>query len=111
MRKVACGTPSDECGAPLVEVNNNLLGQGKPRKLHADHEEAFNCYCQFLVKTGHIRLGGREFRRPEGGILVLTKRCRYGAAFRQGKSPMGKTSKRFVPKTSAFHNSNGVFIG
>src|SRR4051794_7411993 len=97
MIRVACQTPTDYCGAPLCEVNAQLVGQGKPRKLHATHREAFNCYVKHLRRTGHVRLGGREFQKPEGGVLVLTKQTRYGAEFRIGKAPQGKGGRRFMP--------------
>jgi hypothetical protein len=109
--KVACQTPEDECGAALTEVNNNLKGQGRPRKLHASHQEAFNCHVRFLLKTGHVRKGGREFLKPGGGILVLTKQSRYGGRFRVGKAPMGKGGARFMPAAPHGECRNGLIVG
>lgn len=109
--KVACQTPTEYCGAPFCEVNNNLLGQSRPRKLHASHEEAFNCYCAHLIRTGHERVGGREFRAPGGGIVLMSKQTRYGARFRTGKASQGKGGKRFVPDNLFGTTTNGVIIG
>jgi hypothetical protein len=92
-------------------VNANLVGQGSPRKLHSTHPEAFHCYTSFLLKTGHQQLGPREFRHPQGGILVVTKRNRYGAKLRLGKKPEGKGGRRFMPNDWRRKSShNGIVI-
>lgn len=111
MYRVACQTPEPECGAPLCEVNASLKGQSRPRKLHATHEEAFNCFVNHLLRTGHVRTGNREFRQPEGGILVLTKQTRYGGRFRSGKTPQGKGGRRFMPASRKGDTPNGLIIG
>jgi hypothetical protein len=110
MYRVACLTPEDECGGAVTEVNANLKGQGRPRKLHATHVEAFHCHVNYLMRTGHQRIGNREFRAPGGGILVLTKQTRYGAEFRMGKAPQGKGGRRFMPQCLHGDCPNGVII-
>jgi hypothetical protein len=112
MYRVACQTPEDECGGAVTEVNANLKGQGRPRKLHATHIEAFHCHANYLMRTGHVRVGNREFRAPGGGpIVVLTKQSRYGGVFRQGKAPQGKGAHRFMPQCSKGDCPNGIIIG
>jgi hypothetical protein len=58
---------------------------------HATPEEAFACYRAWLLRQGYRQLGGREFLSPEGTIIVLTKRRRFGAVLRGGKE------ERFMP--------------
>jgi hypothetical protein len=112
MIRIACQVPASHCNAPLTDVNNNLLGQGRPRKLHSTHEEAFGCHARFLVAVGYERVGGREFRPPGGGaIMVLNKQTHYGTVFRTGKTPQGKGGKRFMPKSHRKHCRNGVILG
>jgi len=109
--KVACQTPKKECTGGLTAVNNNLVGQGSPRKLHSSSEEAFQCYSSFLLRNGYTQVGSREFRQPDGGILMLSKRSRYGAVMRKGKSDTGKAGNRFMPRSGRKHCTNGIIIG
>jgi hypothetical protein len=81
---VICQTPDQHCGAAVVQVNARM---GKSAKAHGSSTEAFLCYKRYLVNVcGYTQIGGREFRPPDGGpILVLTKKIRYGARLRGGK--------------------------
>lgn len=64
---------------------NNFFNQPKNAKLHGSPQDAFACYVRFLEQTGHERVGHREFRRPQGGILLLTRQSRFGTKVRLGK--------------------------
>ena len=82
--KYLCPTPREHCTGKTTSMNN-FFNQPKNAKLHGTPSAAFDCYVSFLEKTGHQRLAQREFRRPEGGILLLTKRSRFGTKVRLGK--------------------------
>ncbi len=106
MNKYACNTPSDHCSGSL-ETMNNLFSKTKNRKLHVTSEDAFKCYERHLLSTGHERIGSREFRQPNGeGILVLTKKCRYG-----GRMRLGKEGNRYVPKSARKSMKHGLIVG
>jgi hypothetical protein len=64
---------------------NNFFSVLKNAKVHASTQAAFECYCRYLEKTGHVRLSMREYRQPAGGVLLLTKRSRFGTKVRLGK--------------------------
>lgn len=84
----------------------------KSAKCHATTKEAFDCYASYLVSTGHERLSSREFRQPQGGILVLTKPCRYGAKMRKGKNDLkGTSAARFMPASRRKTTRAGIVIG
>ena len=83
--KFLCPTPREECTGKTVSMNN-FFCQSKNAKVHASPQAAFTCYCHYLDKTGHERLSVREYRRPNGGgILLLTKQSRFGTKVRLGK--------------------------
>ena|SRR3990167_5866204 len=100
MRYIYCGVPIDECNGSTVTVNAAWNPDGKKNhksgKLHASREQAFKCYCQHLKRQGYERVGGREFAAPDGPVLVIDKKSRFGAEFRKGKSG-DKSSSRFNP--------------
>lgn len=97
MIKVMCGVPKECCCGSPTMANQSL---GKSQKMHGSHEEAFKCYAQWLLSRGYKQIGSREFMAPnDGPIEVLTKKVRFGAAMRPGKSAdKGTTKNRFVPK-------------
>lgn len=66
----ACQTPKEHC-----------LGSAKPecgQKIHPDQGSAYRCTCKYLIKMGFERISAREWRMPQGGILVLDKKCLRG---------------------------------
>ena len=99
-RKVYCGVPIDQCNGQQVTLNAAWQPDGvknkKSGKLHASHEQAFQCYCKYLVSIGYERVGQREFSLNGGPVLVLDKKSLFGAEFRKGKEG-DKTSSRFTP--------------
>lgn len=105
MNKFTCQTPRETCGGAL-ETTNNVFNRTKNVKLHNSPEEAFHCFERHLLSTGHVRVGQREFRQPQGGILVLTKKCRYGGVMRKGKE-----GNRWMPKSARKSTSNGLITG
>lgn len=104
MRVRLCGAPFVECRGTPNDVNASLRSDKTigirsiaRLKTHNSPEEAFSCYAAWLQRMGYIRLGLRQFQTPEGTVLVLGKRSRFGMELRGGKSEMGKATKRFVP--------------
>jgi hypothetical protein len=94
-RKTMCGTPRQFCCGSVVKANKSL---GGGVSAHPTPEEAFKCYAQYLIKIGYIQVGNREFASPnDGPILLLTKKCRFGAPLRPGKSVKGQASTVFIP--------------
>lgn len=96
MRRYLCGV-KEGCSAPKLETP---LAQ--PMRLHSSPEEAFECKVAELINQGYTRIGGREFSKNGGPILVITKRSRFGGMMRMGKSAEGsQTSKRcaFMKRT------------
>lgn len=63
-------------------------------KGHAAPSEAFACHSAWLVSQGFRKIGGREFETPEGTIRVLTKRSKFGARVRGGKTGGEQSNKR-----------------
>lgn len=102
MSAVLCGVPDRFCEGATVTVNARM---GDSLKAHGDHASAFLCKKRYLVNVlGYTQIGGREFRPPDGGpILVLTKKCRYGARMRKGKG-----GGRYQPKDPHFA---GTIVG
>jgi hypothetical protein len=97
--KILCGTPNRDCTGGRY-VTDQLL----PSKAHGNRDEAFRCKVRYLKLQGYEQIGPREFRPPNGGpIEVLTKRSRFGARLRQGKTSEGGTisSARFQPERGA----------
>ncbi len=64
---------------------NNFFNHLKNAKVHTSPQSAFECYCSFLEKTGHERVGSHEYRQPQGGILLLTRPRKFGTKVRLGK--------------------------
>ena len=80
--KHLCGVPGLYCQGTKQQLNSGFA------KVHNSPQEAFKCYARWLVKRGFTKVGEREFRAPEsegGSVHVLTKKCRFGCALRQGK--------------------------
>jgi hypothetical protein len=94
MRRYLCGVPDKQCEGSNVTINKTGC------KVHASSQEAFKCYCRFLVQEGYIKVGTREFQDPKDGyIRVLTKPSHFGAPLRLGKLGEGGASgkgKRFT---------------
>lgn len=105
MNKSTCQTPREECSGAL-EITNNIFNRTKNAKLHNSPQEAFECFSRYLLSTGHKRVGSREFLQPQGGILVLTKKCRYGGVMRRGKE-----GNRWMPKSARKSTKNGLITG
>lgn len=99
-RHVYCGVPIDECKGSLVTLNAAWTPDGrknhKSGKLHASHEQAFQCYCAHLQRQGYERVGSREFTLNGGSVLVIDKASRFGSVFRKGKEG-DKSGSRFTP--------------
>lgn len=94
-RKIICGTPRQFCCGTMTKANKSL---NSGIMTHATPQEAFKCYAHFLLKTGHTQVGNREFAPDNGGpIVILTKKCRFGAPLRPGKSVKGQATSVFVP--------------
>ena len=95
-RKFTCPTPKDKCTGSLIFVNNSL---GKSMMAHGSSEQAFKCYCQYLLSQGYKQVGSKEFEPPNGGpVLVLTKKSKFGGVLRPGKSgEIGNSGNVFVP--------------
>jgi|SRR5579863_5313385 len=109
-QRYICQTPKDCCNGGKGGTSQGL-NRKNSMKMHSTPQEAFNCYAQYLVSQGYERLSSREFRQPEGGILVLTKPCRYGGRLRRGKSAEGTGSSRFMPDSKGHTTRSGLFIG
>jgi hypothetical protein len=80
--KHLCGVPTPSCKGTTRQLNSGFA------KVHNSPQEAFKCYAHWLVSKGYKKLGEREYLSPEkegGGVHVLTKKCRFGCALRQGK--------------------------
>jgi hypothetical protein len=95
-----CGTPPAECYGSYTDTSARAseAAKQKMRKMHSTREEAFKCHCRYLLRTGHKRVGPREFETPHGSVLVLTKKSHFGGELKRGKSEGGKGT-RFMPKT------------
>jgi len=90
MRRYLCGVPREHCRGALVTAPHKA-----GMKVHGSSTEAFNCMTKYLLKQGYTRVGGREFRPPNGGpIRVLTKKSRFGGALRRGKNLAGTQGTR-----------------
>lgn len=92
MRKHICGTPKEFCSGSNFSVGKGLLFH----LVHQTAEEAFKCHASYLVtQKGHIQVGSREFKDPtDGYIRVLTKKSRFGAPIRKGKTGQDGNGKR-----------------
>lgn len=106
---VICGVHPDECLGFMPSRLSHALDGMWPRKagkkvhtkVHRTHEEAYQCKKRYLVRQGYTPRRNREFKPPDGGpILVLDKKCRYGAELRKGKDG------RLMPQ----QRHNGVII-
>lgn len=66
VRQYACATPKEKCiGNFRSECN---------QKVHSDEGSAARCTIKYLTSIGYTRISSREWRLPEGGILVLDKK-------------------------------------
>ena len=100
--RVLCGVPKEYCiGGPLV--TKQMLNTDK---CHGSHDDAFRCMAHYLTKVlGYTRIGGREFRPPDGGpIKVLTKKIRYGERIVAGKEG------RFMPERRNVGNRGVILV-
>lgn len=111
-RKILCGTPTKHCSGSLTPTSAWL---GGAQRAHNSSEDAFRCYARYLVGVlGGEQVGGREFRLPEGnelgvsGVLVLTKKSRFGGELRPGKSGEKTQGKRFEPKARGKRTQSGL---
>jgi len=95
------------CGVPGVECGGSLMSVGKAGcKTHAQPQEAFACYCRWLLKQGYERIGKREFVRADDAILVLRKSSHFGRPLRLGKTGEGAAkSNRMVPRGNPGHKA------
>jgi hypothetical protein len=78
-----CGVPPHECCGSHLK-----LAPGLPAELksHATPQQAFECYRAWLLRQGYHQIGSREFETPaQDGIVVLTRKHRFGALLRGGK--------------------------
>ena len=92
-----CGVPSKECSGGFAHVSKGL--SARVHFVHSTSEESFRCHVKWLRKRGFVRVGNREFRDPEGGIQVLTKKIRFGAILRKGKGGEKSTAgNRYMPE-------------
>ena len=101
MRARVCGVPKASCsGSDRISSKGIRQGNSMSIRCHSTPEEAFRCMVNYLVHVqGYTRIGSREFSPPDGGpIKVLTKKARYGAELRGGKSGDVGTSKVVMPK-------------
>jgi hypothetical protein len=87
-RRYLCGVIAHECEGTLTRMH---ISAGM--KTHGSSVDAFKCMKHYLLRQGYTQVGPREFcapptpENPEGGpIRVLTKKTRYGAPLRPGKS-------------------------
>lgn len=79
-RRHACGVPEYECTGSITQTHQAT------RKLHSTSAQAFKCMERYLLSQGYTKVGSREFAAPnDGPVRVLTKKVRYGMAFRPGK--------------------------
>jgi hypothetical protein len=102
---ILCPTPRDYCTGSHGTYSASL--DKKNIKKHGTHDEAFNCYCQYLQKTGHTRISKREWLQPQGGIMLLSKVAKFGAELRAGKSgETGQGKSRGMPSV----RNGGVII-
>lgn len=104
MRRYMCGSPPEFCSGATTIVNTGL---GKVTHTHTSPVEAFKCYKRYLINVlGYEQLGAREFKTPDG-VLVLTKQSKFGAALRGGKKPeKGSKANRATP----YHTGAGVIV-
>lgn len=106
--KVLCGTPKEYCIGDIKPANQSL---GKTCRCHQTHQEAFKCYAQYLIKIGYKQIANNEFQKDNDPILILTKKCRFGAQMRRGKGiDKGQGADRYVPQNGHYSKS-GTIIG
>ena len=88
--KFACGTPAEYCCGSIGQVAGSL---SKNPRTHGSPEQSFNCYRNYLLKTGYVQIGPREFTKgPNDPVVFLTKKSKFGARLRGGKG------ERFMPE-------------
>ena len=104
-----CQTPQALCCGAKTGTSQSL-NRKDSMKAHSSPEEAFKCYSNYLQSIGYERVGSREFRPPDGGpIEILTKKCRYGARLRRGKSELKGTTSSGVFMPAVRHG--GIIKG
>ena len=114
MRRYLCGVPARSCrGQVTVMVAGMRRRVGDTPKVHSSPQEAFECHAAWLLEQGYQRVSRREFKTPEGPILVLSKPRKFGAPMRLGKTIEGGSSgSRVVPKKVGKHAPmGGVIVG
>lgn len=83
-----CGVPNEHCAGGVLHTDQQL-----PQKCHGSRKDAFNCMKRYMLSSGFVQVGSREFRNPETGcITVLNKQSKFGGELRQGKEG------RYMPK-------------
>lgn len=86
-----CGVPFEYCEGGMKACSGGIRDSRhygtNAVKAHGSRSSARLCYVHYITRAlGYIRVGGREFRPPDGGpILVLTKAIRFGGRLRKGK--------------------------
>lgn len=78
-----CGVPERECTGG-THTMADVIGR-VTTKAHGSSTEAFECYRRYLLKRGYEQVGNRDFLAPDGVVLVLTKKIRFGGRLRKGK--------------------------
>ena len=91
--RVLCGVPQEKCTGGLLHTDQVF----DTHKAHSSHNDAFKCMRKHLLSSGYIQVGGREFQKDGGPVLVLTKKIRYGGRLRRGKTETGIKAQRFEP--------------
>lgn len=98
MRRHLCGVPQERCSGAVTMVNSDLVtGKDKTMRTHSTRKEARRCTERYLEGQGYVRVGPREWKSPDGPILVLRKATHYGASLRSGKAGEGVRSNRVQP--------------
>ncbi|MGI0012907.1 MAG: hypothetical protein ACREBU_05620 [Nitrososphaera sp.] len=100
-----CGTPRVNCSGGNSILSSGLKDCGF--KIHVTSFEAFKCFARYQERTlGFEKVAPREFRTSEG-ILILSKKSKFGGKLKSGKNDAKIKGKRFMP---AFRHG-GLIIG
>jgi len=105
--KYTCGVPSSACRGTKISTSSGLTSSSQGHA-HGTPEEAFRCRSGWLVSQGYTKIGSRAFQPPPhigGGVLVLTKPCRFGGRMRGGK---GSRYMPNAPRTIGRRGGNVV---
>lgn len=96
MDKFLCGAPKDRCTGGLTTTSHGLHDS---IKAHSSHLEAFKCFRAYLLKSGYMQIGPREFKSPDDGtVLILDKKSKFGGRLRPGKSEKTSRNARYMPE-------------